>query len=33
MILLSGQIPLEIHQIGHVVGGNGGLRNLLPEMH
>jgi hypothetical protein len=26
MILLSGQIPLEIHQIGHVVGGNRGLR-------
>jgi len=25
MILLSGQIPLEIHQSGHVAGSNGGL--------
>jgi hypothetical protein len=26
MILLSGQIPVEIHQSGHAMGGNGGLR-------
>jgi len=23
MILLSGKIPLEIHQSGHAMGGNG----------
>jgi hypothetical protein len=27
MILLSGQISLEIHQSGHEVGGNGGLES------
>jgi hypothetical protein len=32
MILLSGQIPLEIHQSGHVAGSNGGLGNFLLEM-
>jgi hypothetical protein len=26
MIFLSGKIPLETHQSGHEVGGNGGLR-------
>jgi len=25
VILLSGQIPLEAHQNGHAMGGNGGL--------
>ncbi len=28
MILLSGQIPLEIHQSGHEMGGNGGLESF-----
>jgi len=29
MILLNGQIPLEIHQIGHAMGSNGGLKMHL----
>jgi hypothetical protein len=31
MILLSGQIPLEIHQSGHAMGGNGGLKFFNPK--
>jgi len=30
MILLSGKIPLETHQSGHAMGGNGGLRIFCP---
>jgi hypothetical protein len=30
MILLSEQIPLEVHQNGHAMGGNGGLRIFHP---
>jgi hypothetical protein len=31
MILLSGQIPLGIHQSGHAMGGNGGLGIFCPK--
>jgi len=31
MILLSGQIPLEFHQSGHAMGGNGGLQIFYPK--
>jgi len=31
MILLSWQIPLEIHQSGHAMGGNGGLQIFCPK--
>jgi len=31
MILLSGQIPLETHQSGHAMGGNGGLGFFCPK--
>jgi hypothetical protein len=31
MILLSGQISLETHQSGHVVGGNDGLIIFYPK--
>jgi hypothetical protein len=31
MILLNGQIPLELHQSGHAMGGNSGLEIFYPK--